>query len=203
MPRIMRLVALLAALCLLVALGGCLFNGEDDDDDDPITPPAWIGPQTPDELMTAFGTIYGGCDLERLAVILDEDFRFITQDATEYDQAAALAIHGDICGGVAGDSGIAIEDITVEYLNPVGVWDAVAAEDPHFGTVAGALFRPYNVFISYKIAGENLIFQAHGLAIFYALPGDEMVTLLGIDDQTAGHKGTESHSWSSIWALFD
>ncbi|MEZ4389425.1 MAG: hypothetical protein R3D98_17930 [Candidatus Krumholzibacteriia bacterium] len=203
MPRTMRLAAVLTALSLLVALGGCLFNGEDDHETPPTEPPAWVEPTTGDMLMTYFRDYYAGCDLEHLGLILHDGFRFIAQDGTEYDRDQALTIHGLICDGAAGDGGIAFESIWVEFLNPLGIWADVPDTDPSFGSVAGALHRPYNVFISFKVDGQALIFQAIGEAVFYAVPVDGVYELLGVVDATNGNKATEAHSWSSIWALFD
>jgi hypothetical protein len=203
MSRATRLLTLLLALALAAALAGCF--GDDDDDDGPTDPPPPTGPTTPDEVMTAFLLTYGEGDLAGYEDLLDEDFRFVCGDGSMVDRATELALTAPLFAGEAGEGGFAFSDVTIEYLQPQGLWEQVEAADPYFGDLDGVLRRAYDVFLSFRVDGQALIYQVQGLVIFYTrADGDGFFWLVGIHELSdVVGKATEQHGWCEIRHLFD
>lgn len=161
--------------------------------------------ETSDQLMSSFLRAYSDANLERYRSILNADFRFITRDQAEFDRDRELEISARIFDGEVGDAGIAISGITVVYLTPLETWRPIAPGDPFFGGEPDGLSRAYDVRIDFRVAGQNLILQVRGVAIFYAKPlqeqGQIRYELLGIVDLTDGK--TETSTWSSVKMMFD
>lgn len=203
MSRIPRLLALLAVLSLLFCLSACLSSDDDDQHDNTPTGPTFEPPTTADEAIAAFVEYYEAGDLDFYRELLDADFRFVDHEGVARDLAWELAVSQKIFGGLAGDDGIAIESIDVDRIVSRGVWQPVSTEDPHFGDVGEAMYRPYDVRFRFKIEGHNLYYLVTGLVIAYALEGDDGWSLRGFVDDTDGQKATESHSWTDVKSRFD
>ncbi len=167
-----------------------------------VTPAA-----TADEAIQLFRDTYSGRQLERYRLLLDDEFLFIAQDGGVDDYEVEVAIANKIFNGLEGDNGIAISNITIQYFEPLSVWEPTAVNDPNFGAYPDSQHRAYNVYLRFWVSGQNLILQAQGPVIFYvrnvAGGGNSEFEILGIVDQTYGNKATEDHSWTNLRALFD
>ena len=198
-----RILRLLTVLLLVLAAGGCLFSDDDDENDDPVGP---VGPppaDTGDQLMDNFVFAYGDCGVVDYGDLLHVDFVFHGGENVTFDRTEELATFTAMCAGEAGVGGIAFEDIALHSLTAVEVWQPVPVNNQFFGDVDGAMYRGYDIAIDYKVAGQALIYQVRGLAVFYAVNVGDVWQLLGIVDHTNGSKSTEAHSWTSVRSLFD
>ena len=159
---------------------------------------------TPDEAVQLFRDTYEGRHFARYRALLADDFLFVDQDGGLDDQAQEIVIADRMFHEIAGDNGAVIADITIDLLQPQGVWTATPANDPIFGGHSGSLYRPYVVDIKFLIAGQSLYYRAQGPVLLYVEDvGEQDVRILGIVDLTYGEKATETRSWSSVRGLFD
>lgn len=189
-----RPLLFVALLIVMLAAPGCLFSPDDDGGDDTPPPSTHVFPDTADKLVANFVRYYEERNLERYREVLSSNYRFIAKDETEYNFDRDIDIHDKMFNEVAGDGGIAFEDITVQQMNPLGTWEAVPENDPFFGGASGSLYRAYDVFINFKVSGQNLVFEVTGLVIFYVTSREvevdgttrTMYELLGQKDETNG-----------------
>ncbi len=114
---------LFSVLVISFAATGCLFSPDNGGENPPVVTTTYIWPDTADKLVANFEIYYGDRNLARYAELLSGNYRFIAQDGTEYNFDREYEIADKMFNEVAGDDGIAFEDITVEYLNPLaGQW---------------------------------------------------------------------------------
>lgn len=185
---------LLALLLVMLAAPGCLFSPEEGGDggDVPVNP--HVFPDTADKLVANFKRYYEERNLDRYKEVLSREYRFIAKDETEYNFERDIDIHDRMFNEVAGDGGIAFEDITVQQLTPLGIWQDTPENDPFFGGASGSQWRAYDVFINFKVSGENLVLEVTGVVLFYVTSVEvevdgstrTMYKLLGQKDQTNG-----------------
>jgi len=185
---------LFVLLLVVIAAPGCLFSPDEGGDDNPDLVNPHVFPDTADKLVANFKRYYEERNLERYREVLSTDYRFIAKDQTEYNYDREIDIHDKMFNEVAGDNGKAFEDITVQQLTPLGIWQETPDNDPFFGGASGSLWRAYNVFINFKVSGENLVYEVTGVVIFYVTSREVQVDggtrvmyeLLGQKDETNG-----------------
>ncbi len=199
-----RKLSLLLLMMLLLASGGCIFSPDDDGDDNIIPPdPELPFPDTPDQLIANFKTVYTGMDFNAYRdEILSEDYTFVLQAETVeefelsdniYEYADELVIAQKMFSGQPNQDGVVLSTIEIQSLQPQGGWLDVPANDPYFGGYPGARFRNY-IIVSYFIAqGGDFRYEVQGNVLFYVTSTEEMhegaltprYRLLGQLDQTA------------------
>jgi hypothetical protein len=190
---------LFLVLLTMLATSGCLFSPDDGGGDQPDVPDDFIWPDTADKLVANFSKYYTDRNLERYRQVLSEEYRFIAQDGEEYNFEREIDVANKMFNEIQGNDGTAFSDITVEYLQPQGPWQTTPQNDPFFGGYEGSLYRPYDVFISFKVSGVALTYEVKGLVTFYVTSRQvddggtmrDFYELLGQLDATAGGKSMQ------------
>lgn len=192
------LLLMLAALAL--ATGGCIFSPDDDNhtDVDPPTPLPF--PDTPEQLMANFKTVYTEMDFIRYRdEILSPDYLFVLQESTVedfelpdnlFEYTDELRIAGKMFGGQPNSLNQVLSAIEIPTLQPQGAWLPVPDTDSYFGGV-GALSCNYNL-LTYFNMRSDLRYEVRGNTTFYVVATQEMrdgvltprYRLLGQLDQT-------------------
>jgi len=197
MFHLMRLLAL--ALACVAVLSACSDNTAPPD---PPGPDLITEPVDADELMAVLAFAHDTRDIARYRFILHSDYRFIGLQAVEFDHDQDLGVFEYWCQGIAGEQGIAFEDITTVEMTGVGPWQAVTADDPVFGDVADAVSRTYQLGLDLQVAGQQLIYQVRGQAVFYVTITDGVHRLRGVIDQTQDNRAAERVSWTAAKMIF-
>jgi len=184
---------LFSVLFIMLAASGCLFSPDEGGEDTGGDQPTIQWPDTANKLVENFSIVYSDRNLDEYRKVLSEDYRFIAQDGEEYNYDREISVADKMFNEVQGQDGIAFSDIQVEYLQPQGTWQPTPDDDPYFGGSSGSLYRPYDVFISFKVAGVALTYEVKGLVVFYVtsreVDGRERYELLGQQDSTQGGGG--------------
>ena len=183
----------------LVAGGTLDFEGE--------YVPVFAIAETSNEAMTFFREAYCGRFLEFYEHLLSEDFLFVERDGGITNLDTELAIANKMFNGIAGQNNFVIADITVDVLDPQGVWTPTPSNDPDFGMFPASMYRTYIVHMEFVIQGENLTLLVDGPVTFFVMnEGTDSpdFKFLGMRDLTHGDsKGTESITWSGVKSLFE
>ncbi len=186
---------LIRSLVLLALIGcltsGCIFSPPKDDNPPPPPPPIDTCPETADGLMQVFRTVYTARNIDAYREILSRDFIFVTEDRTEtygYDEEINRTYK--MFTGLAGTDGISISNITIDRLDPQGVWQSTDPNDENFGGHPNSLYRDYLVDFNFYVAGQNLRFRVQGPVRFYVktetADGETCFRYLGMEDYTFG-----------------
>jgi len=202
-----RLFVLVLALGLVsLVLTGC---SEDEPDSGRMIhiPEEVVVLASQDEAMTHFKEVMEERDIDLYRELVSPEFIFDGKDDVVYGYDGELSIMTKIFNELEGESGIVISNLVVNMLNPNGVWTETPEENEVFGQFAGSWCRQYDVGFSFYLQGQNLIFRSIGFAVFYMINSgtaeEPDFKLLGITDQTYGHKGVEGHTLTSIKELFN
>lgn len=182
---------LFAVLLVAFAASGCIFSP--DPDPDPPAPPVieCTTATSPDEAMAAFKTAYEGRSLDCYRELLSESYLFIPQDdQASYGYDIEIDIARKMFEGLEGENGFVIQDITIDLLDPQGVWTETPANDPNFGGLADSQYRNYIVDIKFAISGQNLILRVEGPVLYYVTnegtEDEPDFKILGMVDATLG-----------------
>jgi len=174
--------------------------------------------ETSDSLVEILVATHEARDLMGYLDLLHPQYRFVVQDQTVeefglpdnlFELAEEQLIAWRLFREQPGSNGLVIAEIAFDHVQPQGVWQPVAPDDPDFGDVPGTLQRTYDVRFRLLIQGQYLQFIVDGLVIVYAAPveiqqGGTTTTiyqLLGQRDFTGSAK-TESMSWSRLKAFY-
>jgi len=193
-----RLLTILVGCSLLLTFAAC------KNTDDPVVPET-PGFDTPDHLVAAFVARYEGQDVAAYCGdLLAPEYRFILRpqtviefelprEAFTRDDEAAIATA--MFRQEANSRGEVLSTIEFVEFMPQGQWQPVAAEDPYFGDVAGAVVRTYAVTLFVNVVGDQR-YEISGSQLIY-VTGDSQ-HLLGQLDLTGDGKGVEAASWSDV-----
>lgn len=204
MPKPHILLVGIPVFLLLLGLTAC--RNDPPPTEPPPPPPPCATAATHGEAMAIFRELYAARNLDCYRKLLSNDFLFVDQDGGFDDYDDEIRIVDQMFNGLEGDNQIIISDISIDRLEPQGVWSLTPANDPHFAGFPESWYRAYLIDLKFFISGQNLILRVQGPVLFYVLDeGDTSndVRLLGIVDATFGKKATENHSWSSVRGLFD
>jgi hypothetical protein len=177
-------------LLVAFATSGCIFSPDSDEDTPPPPPPECTTATSPDEAMQVFRTVYAGRSLECYRELLSEEYLFIDQAGgfDNYDEEIRIA--NKMFNGLEGENNFIISDITIDRLEPQGVWTQTPENDPNFGGFPQSQYRNYLVDFKFSISGQNLILRVQGPVLYYVLDegGDSPdFKILGMVDATYGN----------------
>jgi hypothetical protein len=177
---------------LLVAFAttGCIFSPDDDSEAKPPPAPACETAQSADDVIEIFGEVYAARNLDCYRKLLSQEYLFISQDGTFDNYDEEIAIAEKMFNELVGEGGIVISDITIDLLQPEGVWTQTPENDPNFGGFPQSQYRQYTVDFSFHIAGQNLRYRVQGPVLYYVLDegdGSPNFKLLGMVDATYGN----------------
>ena len=194
-------------LLIAFAASGCIFSPDDDDGGDSTPPVTCKTAQNADKAMEIFREVYAGRQLDCYRKLLSEDYLFVERngDITNFDTEMVIA--EKMFNGVAGQNNYIIADISIDILDPQGVWTDTPGNDPDFGGFPESQYRTYIVHIEFVIQGENLTLLVDGPVTFFVMnEGTDSpdFKILGMRDLTHGDaKGTQEQSWTGVKALFE
>ncbi len=181
----MRTKALLVGLGMLLWLcaAGCIFSPDEEDGGGgpPPTPPLPF-PDSEDQLMANFKTIYEAMDINEYGKILDTNYRFKYQPfdveslnlpGEFHNRDDELGIMRNIFSQNAivnsqGQRQEAITEITVRVLDPVSIWED--STDPDF---PDSRKRLYTVNLEFKRPEDTTII-VQGSQEFYVSSRDSL-----------------------------
>ena len=178
-------------LLVAFAASGCIFSPEEGNDPgNEQPPPTCETAETADDVMTVFREVYAGRQLDCYRELLSKEYVFVKKDGTYDNFDTEMVIANKMFNGIAGESDYIISDITIDVLEPQGVWLDTPANDPDFGGFPESQFRPYEVHMEFLISGHNLTLIVTGTVVFYVM--DEGVDspdfkILGQSDHTIGN----------------
>ncbi len=167
------------------------------------------GPDHGDELMLRFEQCHEYRSYDAYDLIVDEEFRFIPQGGVDpWGRDVEMDIMLRMFSEIAGDGGLVVAHMSVDQLDPVGIWTQTPPNDPYFGAFTDdSMYRTYDMELHVVMAGVGLVYRIEGSARFYAIGreenGRQRWRLLGVVDQTIGEKATETMSWTQLKLLFD
>jgi len=181
---------LFSVLIIMFTTTGCLFSPDSNDDGGDPPSSNYVFPDSADKLIANFELAYGDRNLDEYRKVLSEDYKFIARENEEYDYETEIGIASKMFQELAGEGGIAIQDITVDTLHPEGTWQPTPENDANFGGFPDSVYRLYNVSMQFKILNQNLIYIVEGPVIFYVksiqVSEGTRFEMLGQVDQTAG-----------------
>ncbi len=177
---------------LLVAFAGsgCIFSPDDDEQPPPQIEPECTTATSPDQAMSVFQTVYAGRLLDCYRDLLSTDYLFIDQDGGFDNYDDEMRIANKMFNGLEGENAIIISDITIDRLDPQGVWTATPANDPNFGGFTDSQYRQYLVDFKFQVSGQNLILRVQGPVLYYVKDdgeGSPDFKILGMVDATYGN----------------
>lgn len=177
-------------------------------------------PDTPDQAVANFMDAYGARQFDPYRQMLHADYRFVLLPQVVEDfglRDDTLDVKDEVAiswrifhGGISEFTGRAIDDVSVDLLDPREQWQDVPADDPHFGGFDGAQMRTYQVNLSFEVREAALIYQVVGPVTFYVAPVEVEVDgamrtvyqVLGQVDHTDRPAATEGATWSQIKAYY-
>jgi hypothetical protein len=177
-------------------------------------------PDTPDQLMENFQTVYETMDVEEYLHIMHQDFVTILQDQTiqEFPDVGPTLnryeeqnIHKRMFSGwaVTDPEGYlvpGVESISFEVLHPLDVWQMSPGDDP----IPNAEYAPFAVQITLDRGPSYSSLRVEGVIKFYVTSqsvlyqGERLpyYQMLGQVDLTGGTRVVEEAIWGSVKALW-
>jgi hypothetical protein len=187
----MRIRHLLFFILLVAfAASGCIFSPDNDDQSQQQPPPECTVATSADAAMQVFRDVYAARNLDCYRKLLSRDYLFIDQDGGFDNYDDEIRIADKMFNGLEGDNQIIISDITIDRLEPRGVWTQTPANDPNFGGFSDSQYRQYIVDFSFAVSGQNLILRVQGPVLYYVEDVGESspdFKILGMVDATYGN----------------
>ncbi len=177
-------------------------------------------PDSPDQLMANFQTIYETMDVDEYLKIMHPDFLTILQDATSQefpdvgttlDVNEELRIHERMFSGEAvtdpdGYLVPGVRNISFNVLWPLDAWSLSPPND----IIPNAEWAPFEVVFLFDRGQNFSTLKVTGTIKFYVTSRDSLhegttkqyYQMIGQVDLTSGYKGIEESIWGSVKALF-
>ena len=215
--NVFSLVLVAAALAGMMILAGC------SDDDDPVVvpdPDPSIGPESPDELVAQFQTVYESMDVEKYVALLDPGFLMYLQEetiinfpdvGTTLDFAEEERIHQRMFSreNLTDPNGSfvpGVQTITFNVFKALAAWSLSDDVDRFPDTV----WTSFEVEILFGRGQQYWTSKVTGMVKIFARPhtlmadGEEKTTYLmaGMVDFTSYGKVGEDSSWGIVKALY-
>ncbi|HOX25656.1 MAG TPA: hypothetical protein PLL30_11195 [Candidatus Krumholzibacteria bacterium] len=186
----MRLRHLLFTMLLVAfAASGCIFS-PGDDPEPPAPPPVDVCAAAPDTAMLRFQQIYSARNLDAYGELLSREYKWIPQEGEIYTYDVEIEVARKMFNALPGEGGVSISDISVDLLQPQGIWQPTPEDDPNFGGFPGSQYRNYIVDIKFQISGQNLVYRVQGPVLYYVMAedvdGETCYKILGMVDATFG-----------------
>jgi hypothetical protein len=176
-------------------------------------------PDTPDQLMANFQTIYETMDVDAYLEIMHPDFLTILQESTTeefpdvgttLDVTEESRIHERMFSGEAvtdpnGDFVPGVRNISFAVFRAQGAW----AMSPGSDIIPNAEWAPFDVYVWFDRGQEFSTLRVDGTIKFYVTSRDSLhqgttkkyYQMIGQVDLT-GFKAVETTNWGSVKALF-
>ncbi|MCK9996791.1 MAG: PKD domain-containing protein [Candidatus Krumholzibacteria bacterium] len=177
-------------------------------------------PDSPDQLMANFKTIYESMDVERYLKIMHPDFQTILQeetiidfpdvgptlDVTEETRIHERMFSGEVVEDPSGNLVPGVRNIRFSGFRAQDAWKMSPEED----IIPNAEWAPFEVNVLFDRGQQFSTLKVGGMIKFYVTSSDSLhegVTrkyyqMIGQVDLTGGFKSTEEIPWGSIKALW-